>query len=93
MTLSFTGKSSRNGDEPTELLIPLAFEYLAELNRRGMIELLATVGKDGQPVLLAVIPSAKVEDGKIVIVEALTSTVGEAVGDVGTRKEGRHEEG
>lgn len=66
MTLHFINSPLRNGDEPTELLKPLAFEYLAELNRRGMIQLLETVGKQGEPVLLAVIPNAKVEGNKIV---------------------------
>jgi len=66
MTIGFTGASSMNGAEPTELLKPLAYEYLAELNRMGLIEFIETVGTDGIPVLLAVIPHAKVLDGKIV---------------------------
>lgn len=55
-----------DGDEPTGLLLPLAFEYLAELNRRGTIQLLETVGKQGEPVLLAIIPNAKVDGDRIV---------------------------
>jgi hypothetical protein len=68
MTMHFPS-SLLDGQEPSELLLPLAFEYLAELNRRGMIQLLETVGSEGQPVLLAIIPNAKVEGDKIVDVE------------------------
>jgi len=66
MTIGFTGASSMNGAEPTELLKPLAWEYLAELNRMGLVEFIESVGTDGYPVLIAVIPHAKVLDGKIV---------------------------
>lgn len=66
MTFEFTKMPSMNGDEPTELLKPLAFEYLAEMNRRGLIQLLETVGSEGQYVLLAIIPNAKVDENKIV---------------------------
>lgn len=66
MTLLFTGKSSKGGEEPTELLKPLAFEYLEELYRRKMIDLIEADGKDGKPVLLAVISNAKISNGKIV---------------------------
>lgn len=56
-----------NGNnEPVELLKPLAFEYLAELSRNGLAELIESIGVDGRPVLIAVIPNAKIVDGKIV---------------------------
>lgn len=74
MTMGFTDESSKNGAEPTELLKALAFEYLVELSRAGVIEFLETVGTDGNPVLLAVIPNVRLEDGRIV----------EIVGSVGT---------
>ena len=65
MTIGFTGASSMNGVEPTELLKPLAYEYLAELNRMGMVEFIESVGTDGFPVLIAVIPHVKLVEGKI----------------------------
>jgi len=76
MTIGFTRQSMSNGEEPTELLKPLAFEYLSELNRMGLIEFIETVGTDGYPVLLAVIPHAKIEDGKIVDVNEPAVIVG-----------------
>jgi len=66
MTIHFTGMHLTSGEEPPELLKQLAFEYLAELSRLGMIQLLETVGKKGEPVILAIIPNAKVEAGVIV---------------------------
>lgn len=66
MTLHFTKESSNSGDEPTELLRALAFEYLTALVREGLAEFVETVGRDGQPILLAAIPGVRVEDGKIV---------------------------
>ena len=66
MTLQFTNPSSASGGEPTDLLIPLAFEYLTELARLKLVELMEVPSKDGAPLLLAVIPNAKVEDNKIV---------------------------
>jgi hypothetical protein len=75
MTMHFISQSLMNGDEPTELLRPLAYEYLAELNRRGMIQLLETIGSEGQPVLLAIIPNAKVEGDKIVDVPIVPKSV------------------
>lgn len=72
-TLNSTPEPLTSGDEPIELLRQLAFEYLAELESKGECEFLACEGKEGQPVLLAVIPNAKIADGKIV-----------SVGSVGT---------
>ena len=66
-TTNGTSAPLKNGEEPIELLMALASEYLAALANRGMVEFLECVGKDG-PVLLAVIANAKVVDGKIVIV-------------------------
>lgn len=61
-----TGTLLKNGEEPTELLRQLAFEYLAALNRSGQCEFLEADGKDGVTVLLAVIPNACIEGPKIV---------------------------
>ena len=66
-TSNDTSAPLKSGEEPIELLMALASEYLAALASRGMVEFLECVGKDG-PVLLAVIANAKVVDGKIVIV-------------------------
>ena len=66
MTLHFTNPSTASGGEPTDLLIPLAFEYLSELARLKLVELTEVPAKNGTPLLLVVIPNAKVEDNKIV---------------------------
>lgn len=66
MTISFTNPSSASGGEPIDLLIPLAFEYLSELARLKLVELTEVPAKNGTPLLLVVIPNAKVEDNKIV---------------------------
>lgn len=65
VTIGFTEQSSSNGGEPIELMKALAFEYLAELNRMGLVEFIESVGKEGQAVLIAIIPNVKVQDGKI----------------------------
>lgn len=66
MSITFTEKPLTGGEEPTELLRQLAYEYLAELNRRGIAQLLELSGTDGSPILLVVIPNAKVVEDKIV---------------------------
>lgn len=66
MTLIFTNPSTASGGEPIDLLIPLAFEYLSELARLKLVELTEVPDKNGTPLLLVVIPNAKVEDNKIV---------------------------
>ena len=72
-TLSFTNKSLTSGGEPTELLRELALEYLAELARMKLAELMESSSKDGSPILIVVIPHAKVQDGKIVYVPTMTN--------------------
>ena len=76
MSLEFTNKSLTNGGEDTELLRLLAWEYLEELNRMGLIEFIESVGKDNFPVLIAVIPHAQIVDGKITEV---TEVVGKEI--------------
>lgn len=78
MTIKFTGLPSKNGEEPTELLKPLTFEYLAAMNRLKLIELLETVGTNGHYVLLVVIPNAKVDGDRIVETDEI---VGKTVGE------------
>lgn len=85
MTMQFTEPSLNNGAEPTELLKALSYEYLAELNRIGVAEFIESVGTDGQPVLIVVIPHVRVEAGRIVAVpepvgkeETPANTEGEA---------------
>lgn len=80
MTIKFTDLPSKNGEEPTELLKPLTFEYLAAMNRLGLIQLLETVGSEGQHVLLAVIPNAMVDGDRIVETDEI---VGKPVGKEG----------
>lgn len=66
MTLPSIGTLSNTGEEPPELLRPLFFEYLTSMNRLGQCELLELTGANGTPLLLAVIPNAKVDGPKIV---------------------------
>lgn len=65
MTMQYTDPSLTNGGEPIGLLKALGFEYLAELNRTGLVEFVESVGMDGMPVLIAIIPHVKIVDGKI----------------------------
>ena len=67
--MKFINQSTASGGEPIDLLIPLAFEYLSELARLKLVELKEIANKDGKPLLLVVIPNAKVEDNKIVHVK------------------------
>lgn len=77
MTIQFTKPSTTSGDEDIELLKALCYEYLADLSRRGRVEFMETVGTDGFPMLLAIIPNAKILEGKIV---DANNPVSEAVG-------------
>ena len=63
MTIAFP---TEGNTEPPELLRALAFEYLSELARLKLVELAEVPAKNGTPLLLVVIPNAKVKDNKIV---------------------------
>lgn len=89
MTIGFIDKSLSSGAEPTELLKPLAFEYLAELNRMGLAEFIESVGMDGFPVLIVIIPHAKVMDGKIVEITELVGKEKEVANSEGEQDENR----
>lgn len=75
MTIGFTEPSLSNGGEDIDLLRLLGFEYLEELNRVGLAELIEVVGKDGQPALIAIIPHAKISEGKIVQVDVVGTEI------------------
>lgn len=69
MTILFTGKPSTNGGEPTDLMRILAFEYMGELAKRKEVELMEVNGNGDVPLLLIIVPNAKVVDNKIVRIE------------------------
>ena len=65
MTLNFTEQPSTAGGEPIGLLKALAYEYILDLVRTGQAELSETVGADGGPALILIIPNVKYENGMI----------------------------
>jgi len=76
MTISFTGTPSSNGSEPTDLMKILTFEYIGELAKRKEVELMEVPGNGGIPLLVIIIPNAKVEDNKIVSIVPTVPTEG-----------------